>query len=108
MNEKSFIPWVIAVVAAQASMILYLENSSLKIENRLCQSAGDLLRDEVSDLNSTISRLTSEKEYVSTRSYVLGATQAMNEPKKFGELWHDGYSRGLSQTQYVSEHYSEK
>lgn len=109
MNEKTrLFPWILAIMAVQGCMILYLENSYLKKENRICHSAGDLLRDQVSELNMTVYRLTNEKDYVSTKSYILGATQALNEPKKFNELWHDGYTRGLNQTQYVKEHISDK
>lgn len=102
--QKNMIPWILAVVSIQASMILYLENSYLRKENRICHSAGSLLRDQIMELNSSVSRLMSERDYVATKNYVLGATQALNEPQKFGELWHDGYDRGLNQTQYVSEH----
>jgi hypothetical protein len=105
--NRSVVPWIVAVVAVQASMILYLENSYLRKENRICNSAGNLLRDQVSELNSALSRITLERDYVANRNYVLGATQALKEPQRFSELWHDGYNTGLDQVQYVKDHQGE-
>jgi hypothetical protein len=102
--KNNFAAWIVAAVAAQATVILYIENSILRRENSICRETGDLLRDQMSELNSTVSRLTSERDYVSTRSFVLGATQAIAQPERFGEIWHDGYNRGLGQVSYASEH----
>lgn len=109
MNGFSkFIPLVVSAFFAQASMILYYENSYLRRENGIHRSAADILRDQVSELNASVSRLVSEKQYVATRGYVLGATQAVHEPRKFGEIWHDGYNKGLNQVKYAAEHESEE
>jgi len=106
MKER-LTPWIFTAMAVQASMILYLENSYLRKENRICHSAGNLLRDQISELNSSVSRLSLERDYVATKNYVLGATQALNNPERFSDLWHDGYNRGLDQTQYAKEHNEE-
>ena len=102
--KANFSAWIIAAIVAQAAVVLYIENSVLRRENNICKETADILRDQVSELNSAVSRLTSERDYVATRSFVLGATQAISQPEKFGEIWHDGYNRGLGQTAYVSEH----
>lgn len=100
---KHIWPWIVSAIALQASVMLYMENSMLRRQNALCRDAGEILRDEVEDLNATVTRLASERDSQATKAYVLGAVQAMNQPEKLGELWHDGYSRGLGQAMYVSE-----
>lgn len=102
-NHKSFAPWIIAIVSAQAAMFLYMENSVLRRENVICHDSSDLLRDQISELNVAVSRLTTERDFVATKNFVLGATQAIAQPQRFSDIWHDGYNRGLGQTMYASE-----
>lgn len=100
---KQIWPWIVSAIALQASAILYMENAMLRRQNALCHDAGEILRDEVEELNATVTRMVYEKDSQSVKSYVLGAVQAISDPKKFGDVWHDGYNRGLGQSTYVSD-----
>lgn len=99
-----FSPWIFTIMLAQASLVLYVENSWLRKETRLHGAAEDILRDQISDLESTVSRLVSERDFVATQNYVSGAVRAMSEPDRFGEVWHDGYNKGLEQSRYTNDH----
>ena len=94
-------PWVFTLMAAQISVILYMENSFLRKENRMHQNSQEILRDQINELNYETSRMISERDCIANRNYVLGAARAIVEPSKFDEIWHDGYNKGLK---YASDH----
>ena len=103
MSKLNLFSWISAAILAQATVFLYMENSILRRENAISHDSADLLRDQISELNAAVYKLTTEREYIATKNFVLGATQAIEEPRKFSEIWHDGYNRGLRQTAYALE-----
>lgn len=103
MSKLNLFSWILTAVLGQTAVFLYMENSILRRENSISHDSADLLRDQISELNMAVSRLTTERDYIATKNFVLGATQAIADPKRFSDIWHDGYNRGLGQTAYASE-----
>ena len=101
------IPWIITiatlVICAQIITSQYVEIASLRREMRIAETVRNISDDQIQELMYITMRLNSEKESSNTQQYVLGAVEAVKNPEKFNQIWHDGYNRGIATVQYAKE-----
>lgn len=92
------VPSIAALFLLQVCVTQWSEIKSLNRELRLLGEAKEIVDDQVRDLGMAVTTLTSERDSIATRSFVMGVIEATKKPEHYDGVWHDGYNQGLLQT----------
>jgi hypothetical protein len=99
-----FLPLVGIFLALQICVAQWSEIQSLRREVRLLGEAKDVVDDQVRELSMAVTTLTSERDSIATRNFVMGVVEATKKPEHYDGVWHDGYNHGMQQTRtYTTE-----
>lgn len=104
---KNLNPWIIPLIVAffsvQAVFAMCFEVSRLRFQLEICEKSKSIANEQIDELMYIVSNLRTEKENVSTQSFVAGVVEAIKDKNHYDAIWHDGYNRGGAVLQYASE-----
>ena len=99
-----FLPFVASLFLCQVCMTQWSEIQSLRREVRLMGEAKEVVDDQVRELSMAVATLTSERDSIATKNFVMGVVEATKKPDHYDGVWHDGYNQGMQQTRsYTTE-----
>lgn len=92
------LPWIIVICIATLAGHSYIHQKSqidsLEQNLSLSSQARTIDADQIRDLLYTVQKLNTEKESISTKSYVAGVASVLDNKEHINKIWHDGYDRG--------------
>jgi transcriptional regulator NrdR family protein len=104
---KNINPWivcfVISILFLQTLIGFYFENSRLRWALQISEKSKSIADDQIQELIYAANNLKSEKEAISTQSFVAGIMDAIKNKDSYSAIWHEGYNRGEIVAQYASE-----
>lgn len=103
MNTRLFsVALAVSFVVGQVILHQWWEIHNLKREIRLLESAKDIVEDQCRELEMSVSVLTSERDSVATRHFVMGVLESSRRPEYYNGVWHDGYDHGMQTYKYTN------